>query len=112
MSPEFIVSPHHGKFTLHPHDRPKASITSTVNATRAVPRGPQLGHLFFEGQSAAVPCTVASLTADGAVLAAPGWIGMPDRFSLHLRQGGLSFSCRIVSRRGSSARVTFEKAGL
>jgi len=50
------------------------------------------------------------MTDDGAIVAAPGWLGMPDRFALQLRHSPTRLRCKVVSRRGGSAKVAFEAA--
>lgn len=55
-----------------------------------------------------MPCTVSDLTDSGAVLSSPGWLGMPDSFTLLLRHDGLCFDCQVVSRASNALRVRFE----
>lgn len=103
----YRASIENGHPALHPDRRNKPLLPQPPVPSRIQSRGPQLGHLVFEGQAGTVPCTVASLTPEGAVVATPGWLGMPDRFGLQLRQAGLQYDCRVVSRRGGSAKVAF-----
>lgn len=66
------------------------------------------GHVFVEGQGTGFACAIASISADGAVITAQGWLGVPDRFELLIKPDGVRHACVVKARRGNILTVAFE----
>lgn len=66
------------------------------------------GHVFVEGQTTGFPCAIASMSEDGAVITAQGWLGVPDIFDLLVKPDGSRHACRVKARRGNTLTVMFE----
>lgn len=66
------------------------------------------GHVYVEGQVTGFACAIASIAADGAVITAQGWLGVPDRFQLLVKPDGVRHTCVVKARRGNVLTVVFE----
>ncbi len=72
-------------------------------------RQQRLGYLLFDGQRSSVPCAVHEFSTRGAVLAASGWMGLPETFMLYVEPDCVRLTCRVTSKKGSTVRVEFEE---
>ena len=70
-------------------------------------RTERLGYILFDNQTATVPCRVRDFSQDGAVLTMDGWMGVPASFSLFVDPEHSRFACKVISKNGNSARVSF-----
>lgn len=70
-------------------------------------RTERLGYILFDNQTATVPCRVREFTQEGAVLTMDGWMGVPGSFSLFVDPENSKYTCKVISQRGNSARVSF-----
>lgn len=73
-------------------------------------RGQRLGYLVANGQTAPVPCIVRDLQPGLATLLVGGWLGIPERFSLHVEPDRVRLDCVIAERRGNAVTVRFKSA--
>lgn len=70
-------------------------------------RTERLGYILFDNQTATVPCRVREFSHEGAVLTMDGWMGVPGSFSLFVDPENSRYSCKVISQRGNSAKVSF-----
>ncbi|MCP4185755.1 MAG: hypothetical protein GY761_21035 [Hyphomicrobiales bacterium] len=86
--------------------------TSVANSRNSAPRKrsartERLGYILFDNQTATVPCRVREFSNQGAVLTMDGWMGVPDSFSLFVDPENSRYTCKVISQRGNSAKVSF-----
>jgi hypothetical protein len=81
-----------------------------VGADALPPRSasaPRIGYLVVNGQTAPVPFAVRDFRHDGATIVTAGWLGLPQRFHLHVDPDGIRFECAIRWKRGDRVGVSF-----
>jgi len=85
---------------------------SVANSKNLAPRKrsartERLGYILFDNQTATVPCRVREFSQQGAVLTMDGWMGVPGSFSLFVDPENSRYTCKVISQRGNSAKVSF-----
>ena len=87
----------------------KNTDTKSNNSVRRIrsARTERLGYILFDNQTATVPCRVRNFSQEGAVLTMDGWMGVPASFSLFVDPEHSRFNCKVISKQGNSAKVSF-----
>ncbi|MCU0791194.1 MAG: hypothetical protein MUE79_09130 [Nitratireductor sp.] len=88
--------------------KPNANFQPAPQTRSLASRLRRSGHVFVEGQTTGFPCAIASMTEEGAVITAQGWLGVPDMFDLLVKPDGNRHACRVKARRGNTLTVSFE----
>jgi len=84
-----------------------------LRETILLERRKTLRHRAFKGASiefrgGAIDCTVRNLSEKGATLDVASPVGIPDRFSLHIR-GDHARKCRLVWRKELRIGIEFDE---
>lgn len=85
----------------------RKSAERAIEAAPRAARAPRLGYLVANGETAPVPFAVREFRETSAVIVTGGWLGLPDRFFLHVDPDGVGLDCAIAWKRGDCIGITY-----